>query len=67
MKTEPIIPREKFSLSNKEQAALQRILDWQEASAKCNMVFGPSFECYACKSLNNPNNTHCHRCGNHLG
>lgn len=56
----------KFALTPQEQQHLQRILDWQDASAKCGMVFGPSIECPICHAMNNPNNAYCHQCARKL-
>lgn len=49
-----------------EQARLASLWAWQEQSAKCHYIFGPSVGCPACHVDNNPNNTCCWHCGKAL-
>lgn len=46
-----------------ELARFRELLEWQEQSAKCRYVFGPSVGCPKCRVDNNPNNTCCWHCG----
>lgn len=59
---EPGPDPERFKPTPEEQAMLQRLLDWQEASAKCTLIFGPSLTCPKCGQENNPNHIFCYVC-----
>lgn len=60
---EPGPRTEQLKPTSAELVWLRKLLEWQEQSAKCHHVLGPSVGCPKCHVDNNPNNACCWHCG----